>query len=240
MCGRSSLTLTEKQIEERFNATFYSDDLVQYNPLPNYNVAPSHFHPVITQSDPRMIHLYRWGLVPFWAKDPKIGYKMINARKETLLEKPAFREAVKTRRCLIPIDGFYEWKKSGKKKTPFRIVPTNTKVVSLAGLCETWKQPDGETLHTFTIITHEANDKIAPIHNRMPAMLLPEIEEQWLDSEISPAEALKILTPYPDDLIDSYQVSSNVNSVKNNDASLIDQVDESDNSPSEGDQLLLF
>lgn len=239
MCGRSSLTLTEKQIEERFNATFYSDDLVKYNPLPNYNVAPSQYHPVITQSDPRMINLYRWGLVPFWAKDPKIGYKMINARKETLLEKPAFREAVKTRRCLIPIDGFYEWQKSGKQKTPFRIVPTNTKVVSLAGLCETWKQPDGETLHTFTIITHEANDKIAPIHDRMPAMLLPDIEEQWLDSEISPKDALEILTPYPEDYLDYYPVSTDVNSVKNNHSGLIEKIEE-DQSPSAGDQLSLF
>lgn len=240
MCGRSSLTLTEKQIEERFNATFYSDELARYNPLPNYNVAPSHFHPVITQSDPRVIHLYRWGLVPFWAKNPSIGYKMINARKETILEKPAYREAVKTRRCLIPIDGFYEWQKSGKSKIPFRIIPTNTQVVSLAGLCETWKQPNGETLYTFTIITQEANDKISHIHNRMPAMLLPEIEEQWLDSEISPKDALEILTPYPDDYLDYYHVSTDVNSVKNNEAHLIDPIDPDDNKTNSGEQLSLF
>jgi len=240
MCGRSSLTLTEKQIEERFNASFYSDTLVQYNPLPNYNVAPSHYHPVITQSDPRMIQLYKWGLVPFWANDPKIGYKMINARKETVLEKPAYREAVKTRRCLIPIDGFYEWKKSGNKKVPFRIVPTNTQVVSLAGLCESWKQPDGQTLHTFTIITQEASKKISEVHNRMPAMLLPEVEEHWLDTQISPKEALDIIAPYPDDFINIYKVSSEVNSVKNNNPNLIIPIDEDDQKSHQSEQLSLF
>ncbi len=240
MCGRSSLTLTEKQIEERFNATFYSDDLVKYNPLPNYNVAPSHYHPVITQSDPRMIQLYKWGLVPFWANDPKIGYKMINARIETVAEKPAYREAIKTRRCLIPIDGFYEWKKSNNKKVPFRIVPTNTEVVSLAGLCESWKQPDGQTLHTFTIITQPASDKVSTVHDRMPAMLLPEVEEQWLDTQISPAQALEIISPYPDEYLDVYQVSSEVNSVKNNNPSLVLPADNDDQDTTQAQQLSLF
>ena len=121
MCGRSSLTKTEKEIEERFNATFYSDELERYNPLPNYNAAPSHMMPVITNQDPDHIHLYRWGLIPFWAKDEKIGYKMINARVETLMEKSAFKNAAKHRRCLVPMDGFYEWKKEGKTKTPYLI-----------------------------------------------------------------------------------------------------------------------
>mgnify|MGYP003379531057 CR=1 FL=1 len=103
MCGRSSLTKTEKELEERFRATFYSDDLERYNPLPNFNVAPTHMHPVITQEEPRVIHLYRWGLIPSWAKDTKIGSKLINARIEGIEEKPSFRSAFQKRRCIVPV-----------------------------------------------------------------------------------------------------------------------------------------
>lgn len=133
MCGRSSLTKTEKELEERFNATFYSDTLVQYNPLPNYNVAPSHYLPVITNQDTSHFQALRWGLIPSWAKDKKIGYKMINARIETLFEKSTFKQAVSKRRCLVPADGFYEWQKitnqKGKiEKQPYHIKTTDQEV----------------------------------------------------------------------------------------------------------------
>ena len=122
MCGRASLTKVEKDLEERFHATFYSEDLERYNPLPNYNVAPTQMHPVITNTDPDHLQFFKWGLIPFWAKDEKIGSRMINSRIETILEKPAFRNAVNKRRCLVPFDGFYEWKKTPTGKIPYRII----------------------------------------------------------------------------------------------------------------------
>src|SRR5690606_13834509 len=134
MCGRSSLTVTEKELEARFNASFYSEDLERYNPIPNYNMAPSQLLPVIPHADPDHINLYRWGLIPFWAKDEKIGYKMINARSETVAEKAAFRQALAQRRCLWPIDGYYEWMTKGKEKIPYRVVMKNKAVYSIAGL----------------------------------------------------------------------------------------------------------
>ncbi len=235
MCGRSSLTKTEKQIEQRFNATFYTDALVNYNPLPSFNVAPSHLHPIVTQQDPRRLQLYKWGLVPPWAKDPKIGFKMINARIETLLEKPSFKKPIVAQRCLVPIDGFYEWKKHGSTKIPYRIVPTNTEVVSLAGLYEEWQSPIGQTLYSFTIITRPAAQKITEIHNRMPAMLLPSQEHLWLDTSLNPKEALEVIQPYPDDYLDYYEVSDRVNKVANNDKDLIKPVQRQ-----QVDQLKLF
>ncbi len=235
MCGRSSLTKTEKELEERFNATFYSDALVNYNPLPNFNVAPSHYHPVITQQDSQLYQYFRWGLIPPWAKDPNIGYKMINARIETVLEKSSFKHPVKQQRCIIPIDGFYEWKKEGKTKTPFRIIPTNVEVVFLAGIYSTWVNPDGKSVHTYSILTQEANTAINHIHDRMPAMLLPEQEEHWIDPAIPIRDLLEMIQPYPEEFTDYYEVSSRVNKVSNNDEDLIQRFE--DNSPK---QLNLF
>ena len=170
MCGRSSLTKTEKELEERFQATFYSDGLVQYNPLPNFNVAPSHMMPVITNEDKLHFQAYRWGLIPFWAKDQKIGYKMINARIETLFEKSSFKMAVAKRRCLVPADGFYEWKKikgpDGKiTKQPYRIQTTDQEIFSMAGLWDRWKAPDGQTVFSFTVITQGPNETMKDIHD---------------------------------------------------------------------------
>ena len=222
MCGRSSLTKNEKEIEARFNATFYSDELIRYNPLPNYNVAPTHMHPVITNQDPEKLHFYKWGLIPFWASDPKVGYKMINARIETVLEKNSFKKAVESRRCLVPFDGFYEWKREGKDKTPFYIQTTNTEIFSVAGLWEKWKSnATGEEIYSFTILTQGPNELMASIHDRMPAILLPEQENLWLDMSISPEEALKIIEPYPSEFMKAVEVDPKVGNVRNNDASLI-------------------
>ncbi len=222
MCGRSSLTKTQKEIEQRFNATFYSDDLVKYNPLPNYNVAPSHFHPVITGEDPTHIQLFKWGLIPFWAKDQKIAFKMINARKETLLEKASFKPAVEKRRCIVPLDGFYEWKNQSGQKVPFRIKTTNTEIFSVAGMWEKWVSPEGDDIFTFTLITQEANELVASIHDRMPAILLPEQEKIWLDQDIPVKDLIQMLNPYPADLMEAYEVSMDVNNVRNNQASNIE------------------
>ncbi len=224
MCGRSSLTKTEKELEERFRANFYSEDLERYNPLPNFNVAPTQLHPVITQQEPEIIHLYRWGLIPFWAKDIRIGAKMINARMETIAEKPAFRQAFEKRRCLVPFDGYYEWMKTPEGKIPYRIKLTNVEIFSMAGVYEVWRGPEGKVIHSFTIITQEADALIAHLHDRMPMILLPEQEKLWLDASIPSREIMDHIIPIPGDYITWYRVSDRVNKVTENDAGLVEAV----------------
>jgi putative SOS response-associated peptidase YedK len=229
MCGRSSLTKTEKEIEERFGATFYTDELERYNPLPNYNVAPTHYMPVVTSGEKEHIHLFKWGLLPFWAKDPKIGYKMINARIETILEKNAYKKAVQNRRCLVPMDGFYEWKRDGKEKLPFRIITTDQEIFSVAGIWEKWKSPTGEEIFTYSILTKNPTAVMEGIHDRMPAILLPEQEKLWLDEDIPAKDAVAIIDDYPPENMKAYRVSKKVNSVKENDESLIKEWKENKN-----------
>ena len=224
MCGRSSLTKTEKELEERFRANFYSEDLERYNPLPNFNVAPTQMHPVITQEEPHVIHLYRWGLIPFWAKDMKIGASMINARIEGIETKPAFRQAFEKRRCLVPFDGYYEWMKTPEGKIPYRIKVTNTDIFTIAGLYENWKGPDGKFVHSFTLITKEADPVIAHLHDRMPLILLPEQEQLWIDADVPTKDVIQHLEPVPAEWITWYRVSDRVNKVRENDAALIEPV----------------
>jgi putative SOS response-associated peptidase YedK len=228
MCGRASLTKVEKDLEERFHATFYSEDLERYNPLPNYNVAPTQMHPVVTNSDPDHLQFFKWGLIPFWAKDEKIGSRMINSRIETILEKPAFRNAVNKRRCLVPFDGFYEWQKTPSGKIPYRIVLKDKGIFAVAGIWEKWKSPDGEAVFSFSLITQPPNDLMGAIHDRMPAILLAEQEQIWLDSDIPAEEALKMVAPFPDELLEAYTVSKRVNKVSENDASLVEAFDYDD------------
>ncbi|WP_235299354.1 SOS response-associated peptidase [Portibacter marinus] len=229
MCGRSSLTKSEKELEERFHATFYSDELERYNPLPNYNVAPTHYMPVVTSEDPQHFHIFKWGLLPFWAKDQKIAYKMINARIETILEKNSYKKAIESRRCLVPMDGFYEWKRSGKEKLPYRIVTKDQEIFSVAGIWERWKSPEGEEVYTFSVITKPPTEVMEGIHDRMPAILLPEQEEMWLDPELSGKEAVQLVIDYPPNNMKAYRVSTKVNSVKENDPTLIEPVADSNN-----------
>ena len=224
MCGRSSLTKVKKEIEARFKATFYSDELTRFNPLPNFNVAPTHMHPVITSDDVAHIHLYRWGLIPFWAKDVKIGSKLINARAETLLDKTAFRQSLSTKRCLVPLDGFYEWKINGKQKSPYRIIAKDQEIFSVAGLWDSWQNTNGDIIHSFTIITIAPNNLMKEIHDRMPAMLMKENESLWLDNDVKAKDALQLLLPYPSEQMEAYPVSDKVNSVKANDKSLIERI----------------
>ncbi|MBK9256167.1 MAG: SOS response-associated peptidase [Saprospiraceae bacterium] len=224
MCGRSSLTKVEKEIEQRFHATFYSEELERYNPLPNYNVAPTHYHPVITNQDSVHIHLYKWGLIPFWAKDEKIGSKLINARVESIAEKPVFKNALKSRRCLVPMDGFYEWKKVNNQKIPYRIVTRDQEIFAAAGLWENWKNSIGEEVHSFTIITLAANKIMSSLHDRMPAILMRDQEKLWLSNDIPPEDLLEMLQPYPDELTKIYRVSEKVNNVRANDPTLIEEV----------------
>lgn len=226
MCGRSSLTKTEKEIEARFNATFYTDELERYNPLPNYNVAPTHMMPIITNQDTKKINIYRWGLIPFWAKNEKVGYKMINARVETLMEKSAFKNAARSRRCIVPMDGFYEWKREGKTKTPYRITLPDTPIFTAAGLWETWQNAKGEEIFSFTVITQNPNELMSDIHDRMPAILTQDQERLWLDNSLSAEDAVSLIQPYPSELMLAYKVDSRVGKVSENDASLIEPIDE--------------
>lgn len=224
MCGRASLTKNEKELELRFNATFYSEDIERYNPLPNYNLGPGQFHPVIMNQDPSHFQYLRWGLIPFWAKDEKNAYKMINARAESILEKPAFKSSFKSRRCLVPIDGFYEWKKSPQGiSLPYRFVQKNQEVFSLAGIWENWNSPEGKELFTFSVITVKANNIVGNIHARMPAILFPTEEKYWLDNDIKTDDLKELLRPYPDNSMFGYPVSTKVNSVKNNNADLLQE-----------------
>ncbi len=212
MCGRFTLTTDIEQLEERFS--FHAANL---SCTPRYNIAPSQaVFTVIGDEKGSRGGLLRWGLIPSWAKDAAIGNRMINARAETVAEKPSFRRALQQRRCLILADGFYEWRQEGKKKTPLFITLTSRAPFAFAGLWETWRPPDGEAIHSCTIITTTPNTLMASIHNRMPVILAREAETTWLDRTITePEKLLPLLVPYPETLMDAYEVALTVNSPKN-------------------------
>ncbi len=226
MCGRASLTKNQKELEERFDAKFYSEDIERYNPIPNYNIAPMQYLPVITNKDLSHFNIFRWGLIPYWAKDVKIANKLINARAETLLTKIAFKGSLKSRRCIIPLDGFYEWQKQGSLKKPFRIIRTDKDIFSVAGLWDIWTTGENQIIETFTIITVQANNLVKKIHNRMPAILFEDEEKLWIDQGIKTDEALELLKPYPSELMYAYPVSSKINNTRNSNPKLIKEVPE--------------
>jgi putative SOS response-associated peptidase YedK len=167
----------------------------------------------------------RWGLIPYWAKDASIGYMMINARAETVATKAAFREALKKRRCLIPADGFYEWKKDGKVKTPFCFAMADDSIFAFAGLWEQWKNPEGRLVETCSIITTTPNALCAEVHDRMPAILPDEAYDLWLDPGFQKADGVcDLLKPFNPALMRRYEVNSRVNLVKNDDAACAEAV----------------
>jgi len=193
-------------------------------PTTSYNIAPTQSVAVITQArDKRILSAMRWGLVPSWAKDPSIGSRMINARIETIAEKPAYRSAFAQRRCLVPATGWYEWQVTGKTKQPVYFHRQDAALFAFAGLYETWQSPEGETLTTFTVITTTAFPEFARFHERTPAALRPEDEAAWLTpGRLSAADAFSLLTPLGDDVLEVYPVSMRVNSPKNDDSSLVE------------------
>ena len=216
MCGRFTLHHSLEELEERFDA----HPLTRAVATPRYNIAPTQDILVVTQNGARHLQEYHWGLIPSWAKDPAIGSKMINARAETLAEKPSFRTALSRRRCLIPADGFYEWQNpaadlpAGKKsaKTPMHIRLQDGALFAFAGLWDEWHAADGSLLRSCTIITTAPNAVTAPIHDRMPVILRPDDEAQWLDPSVKDASALlPLLVPYPADAMEAYAVSRSVN-----------------------------
>jgi putative SOS response-associated peptidase YedK len=181
-----------------------------------HNIAPSQEAPVVVEADgKRSIELFQWGLIPSWAKDPAIGNKMINARAETLAEKPSVKRLLKGRRCLVLADSFYEWRKEEKRKVPMRFKLKSGDPFTFAGLWDSWKQPDGKILRTYVIVTTDANDLIQPIHNRMPVMLNHDDAVNWLVGDDEIAHALVLLKPYPPEKMDGCDVSPLVNNPRN-------------------------
>lgn len=206
MCGRFVLFADDTAIQQMFNV-----DLLT-SVAPRYNIAPTQPVAVITNENPRQLDHFRWGLVPSWAKDINIGSKMINARAETLPEKPAFRAAFKRRRCLIPASGFYEWQQRETGKAPMFIHLKDQPLFAFAGLWEIWQAPDGGELRSFTIVTTEANEFMETIHNRMPVILHPDEYAAWLRPEDVPAaELMPLLQPYDSSAMTAYEVSKAVN-----------------------------
>lgn len=200
MCGRYNIS----KLKEFIELHRWIEGRVAFNP--QYNAAPTQMLPVITAS--KKIELYKWGLIPHWAKDPAIGNRMINARAETLSEKTAFKKLLSTQRCIVPADGFYEWKKDGTHKIPYYISLVNGDAMAFAGLWDTWHDA-GSTIRSFTIITTTPNPLMATIHDRMPVILAPDIYMQWLTEPVA-------LGPYPADDMTARLVSTQVNNPRNN------------------------
>jgi putative SOS response-associated peptidase YedK len=225
MCGRFLASKSPDEI-----ARWFATRNATPNSRPRYNVAPTQdilavrFNP---ETKERTLDALRWGLVPFWAKDIKIGYSLINAKAETVAEKPAFREAFKSRRCLIAADGFYEWKKlDAKTKQPYAIAMKDRSLFGFAGLWERWTdKASGEVVRSCTIITTTPNEVCAPIHDRMPVIVAPEDYAKWLgEDEVDPVRLLQMLKPFPAEKMTCSPVDRRVGNVKNDEAALIEPV----------------
>jgi putative SOS response-associated peptidase YedK len=220
MCGRYRLTRADKEIRERFDVPIDDGGLSpEAEWTARYNIAPTQPVAVVRQDAAlprRRLTQMRWGLIPYWAKDPAVGYKMINARAESVAEKPAYRESFRSRRCLIPADGFYEWRKDKGSKQPFHFGMADDTVFAFAGLWDSWRSPDGKPLETCSILTTTPNALLEDIHDRMPVILRPEDYELWLDPGFQKTDALAdFLRPFPPAQMRRYQVSTLVNQVKN-------------------------
>jgi putative SOS response-associated peptidase YedK len=211
MCGRFTLITNLGAIAKRFGVSRFLEEVG-----PRYNAAPTQTVIVVNDDGARRLTQMRWGLIPSWAKDPAIGNRMINARAETAATKPAFRVALRKRRCLIPGDGFYEWKPTGRRKQPVYIALKSREPFGFAGLWESWTSPKGEEIRSCTIITTEANELLKPIHDRMPVILTRDAEAVWLDPTTEDAaKLLSLLKPYPEEGMEVYPVSRLVNSPEN-------------------------
>jgi putative SOS response-associated peptidase YedK len=245
MCGRYVSTASPEKIAEYFDATPPDTTLRE-----NYNVAPTNdVYAVIEQPDgTRQLQVFHWGLIPLWAKDEKIGQKMINARAETVAEKNAFKPSLKKQRCIIPMDGFYEWKagveggpvdaKGKPRKQPMFIHRSDGEPLAVAGLWSAWRDkqagPDAPWLHSCTVITTSANETMTPVHDRMPVILPASAWSTWLDPTNQDLEVVSgLLVPAPNDLLTMHAVSMDVNNVRNNGPDLIAEVNAAETGPSD-------
>jgi len=211
MCGRYSLTSSLQELAERFEFDSEPEGFV-----PRYNVAPTQQVLTVIGGENRRAGFMRWGLIPSWSKDGPSSRPLINARAETVAEKPAFRGSLKKRRCLVLADGFYEWQKVGDAKHPMRIVMRSGEPFAFAALWSNWTDPEGNRIPSCAIITTGANDLLKPIHHRMPVILPQEAEDIWLDTALDDNDALtQLLEPYPDDALEAFEVSRLVNSASN-------------------------
>jgi putative SOS response-associated peptidase YedK len=216
------LKTTRRHLAEWFGVD--ASELPEFGP--SYNVAPQTFQPIVRlgrDTGQREIVLMRWGLIPYWSKDSKIGYSTINAKAETITTAPAFREAIRRRRCLVPADAFYEWQKlDARTKQPFAIALKDGKPYAFAGVWERWRDPKTrEPLETFTIITTDANELLQPMHDRMPVIIEPKDYERWL-LPVDPAHLpIDLLRPYPPEKMTAWRVGRRVGNVKNDDAELL-------------------
>jgi len=210
---------------------FDVDEVALADPgAPSWNVAPrAEVLTIVDKDRTRRLGRMRWGLVPSWATDPSVGDRMINARAESVLEKPAFRTAIERRRCIVPADGFYEWERVGSRKQPMFIHDRSGRPLAFAGLWAVWRDPDvpdGPWLRSCTIVTTDANATVAPVHDRMPVMLAPDAWSRWLDRDITDGDAVvDLLRPAPDDLLELWPVSPRVNSARHDDERLIERED---------------
>ena len=211
MCGRYSLAADLEDIQRRFE--FFDSELTH---SPRYNIAPTQPVLAVTNDEGRQPAYLRWGLIPSWAKNASAGNRLINARAETVAERPSFRTALASRRCMVIADGFYEWQRIGNARRPMRVSMKSGELFAFAGLWDSWRDPAGDIVRSCTIITTEPNELLRPIHNRMPVILPRELESFWLDDEVQDPLALgDILSPYPAEAMDAYEVSSLVNRPSN-------------------------
>ncbi len=212
MCGRFTVAVTGDELEEEFGRIEPPFDI-----HPRFNIAPTQIAPVLLSDDGALkLRGYRWGLLPPWAKDEASGSRMINARAESLTQKPAFRDAFERRRCLIPADGWYEWRKQGKQKVPMWIHLRSRRPFAFAGLWERWRSgPEGEWVRSFAIVTTDAAPSVRDIHDRMPVVLTPEQRLRWLDPATPPAELVDLTRPYLGEDLEAWAVSRLVNSPDN-------------------------
>ncbi|MFQ6612324.1 MAG: SOS response-associated peptidase [Fidelibacterota bacterium] len=213
MCGRKTLTRDMQSIIEELAVEEWQEP---ENYLPSYNIAPTQKSPVLIFDQVRKVIPMQWGLVPAWAKEATIGTKLINARAETLLEKPSFKRLVPTRRCVVPADGYYEWQKTGSSSIPYYIYPADERLLLLAGLWDLWRNRNGQALLSYTIITSSPWDSIGHLHNRMPVILNPENLDAWIKTASTPVkQVLALLSTRPRPL-QFHPVSTLVNAPRNN------------------------
>ena len=219
MCGRYAQRTDPKRLAKEFKVAEV------LNVEPRYNIAPTQEVLAVRESpDGREMTLYKWGLVPSWAKDASVGAKLINARGETVTEKPSFREAFRRRRCVIPADGFYEWQRKNGRKQPFFFRMMDERPFGFAGLWERWEGEGGEVINSCAILTTEANEVLRPVHDRMPVILHPDDYELWLGAEARELGLVKeMLRPYPAEEMVGYPVGRGVNSPRNQGAGLLER-----------------
>lgn len=216
MCGRYSLICTD-DLGNRFRV--YEPTIARRS---RFNVAPSQTMPVVVQREEAELVPMEWGLVPHWVRDPAAAHRPINARAETLTERPMFRGLLRQNRCLVPASGFYEWRRDGTRKQPYYLRLRSADLFAFAGLYDVWHDSDGSALATYTIITTAPNEIVAPLHDRMPAILAREDEERWVEGgPLGPGELREMLAPYPAEEMEAFPVSPRVNSPATDDPSLI-------------------